>query len=89
MDNLESLIIQSAELMLIGMGTVFIILTMLIFLISLVSRLLPEEDQPMAVGNQPNSQIAQTTPTQKNNQTELVAVISSAIKAFKKNHPSN
>jgi len=87
MDNLKPLIIESAQLLLIGMGTVFIILVMLIFLINLTSKLLvnfaDEPDQLHARGGHATAQ--QTAQT--NN--ELIAVISTAIKAYRKRHNPN
>lgn len=84
MDTLEPLIIESVQLMLIGMSTVFIILVMLIFLINMVSSILPEEAElaPVAARN--------TKPTANNSTSikddELVAVIGAAISSFKKRH---
>jgi len=89
MDNLQTLLLESAELLLIGMGTVFIILIMLIFLITIVSRILPEETL-----EEPNYARGSSTPAasnvnkQKDNQ-ELIAVISSAVSAFRKRNSSN
>jgi oxaloacetate decarboxylase (Na+ extruding) subunit gamma len=41
--NIEALLLQSLQLLGLGMGAVFIILTLLIVIISMVSKLLPEE----------------------------------------------
>ncbi len=41
--DIETLLIQSLQLLGLGMGTVFIILTLLIGLIALVAKLLPAE----------------------------------------------
>jgi sodium pump decarboxylase gamma subunit len=85
MDNIQTLMIESLQLLFIGMGSVFIILGILIFLISTVSKLLPEEVVDQNFGR-PNP--GGTT----NNQTdykELIAVISAAINAFKKRNPSD
>lgn len=46
MSNIEQLMIQSLQLLGLGMGAVFIILTLLIVLISIVARLVPEEARP-------------------------------------------
>ena len=43
---METLLIQSLQLLGLGMGAVFIILTALIGLITLVSKLVPEETRP-------------------------------------------
>lgn len=84
MDNVQALMIESVQLLLIGMGSVFIILGVLIFLISTVSKLLPEE----AVEQFPTSSRTTTTPS-KNDNKELIAVISMAINAFKKSNSSH
>jgi oxaloacetate decarboxylase (Na+ extruding) subunit gamma len=85
MDNIQTLMIDSLQLLFIGMGSVFIILGILIFLISMISKILPEEvveqnfAKPKAVGH---------TNTQTDNK-ELIAVISTAISAFKKRNSTN
>ncbi len=85
MDELQPLIIASAQLMLIGMGTVFVILIMLIFLISLVSKLLPNEEYQPLTPNSPASTRTSTT-SLVGQDAELVAVISAAIKLYKQRH---
>ena len=84
MDNLQPLIIESLELLFIGMGTVFIILALLILLITLTSKLLvnfaDEPDQLHALGGHATSHQAGQT------NTEIIAVISSAIKTYKNSH---
>lgn len=87
MDNLQPLINESAQLMLIGMGTVFVILTMLIFLITFTSKLLENyADEPDEIHARSGHASAQKT-VQSNN--ELIAVISSAINTYKNRHNSN
>ena len=44
--DIETLLLQSLQLLGLGMGAVFIILTALIGLITLVSKLVPEETRP-------------------------------------------
>ena len=46
--DIESLLIQSLQLLGLGMGAVFIILTALIGLITLVAKLVPAETRPQA-----------------------------------------
>lgn len=41
--DIETLLLQSLQLLGLGMGAVFIILTLLIVIITLVSRIVPEE----------------------------------------------
>lgn len=83
MDNVQSLMIDSVQLLFIGMGTVFVILGLLIFLISLVSKILPEEivDHHFAPPNTARPVAKQT------DNKELIAVIGTAIKAFRKRNP--
>lgn len=87
MDNIQTLMIESVQLLFIGMGSVFIILGILIFLISTVSKMLPEEEviqhfaSPRTAGK--------ITKHSDNDNKELIAVISSAINAFKKRNPSD
>ena len=40
--NVEALLLQSLELLGLGMGSVFVILTLLIGIITLISRIVPE-----------------------------------------------
>ena len=44
--DIEHLLVQSLQLLGLGMGAVFIILSLLILLITIVSRLVPEEAAP-------------------------------------------
>ena len=82
MENLQPLINESLQLLLIGMGTVFVILIMLIFLITMVSKLFEDyEDEPVhPLTNNPGATAAGQA---KDSQDELVAVISAAIQVFK------
>ena len=41
--NIEQLLVESLQLLGLGMGAVFVILSLLILLITLVSKLVPEE----------------------------------------------
>ena len=88
MEKLQPLIIESAQLMLTGMGTVFLILVMLIFLINFVSKILSRfelEESPVFTKQTVSSakKSAETT------DHELIAVISGAINKYRKNHPAN
>ena len=83
MEALKPLIYESLQLLLIGMGTVFVILTMLIFLITLVSKLFAsyEDDSLQNVVHKPVTASAAAP-----GQEELIAVISAAIATYKKRH---
>ena len=87
MDNLNSLLLESLQLLLIGMGTVFVILVMLIFLITFVSRMLREEaiEEPHYASSASSTAVAQ----KKTDNNQLIAVISMAVSAYKKRHSSH
>lgn len=76
MTNIGSLLVDAAALMVTGMGVVFIFLTILIFLVRLMSKLVPQEVPPPI-----------TAPKAAKNQTNhtstvsphVVAAISAAI----------
>ena len=87
MDNLQHLIAESAQLLIIGMGTVFVILVMLIFLITWTSKLLARyQDEPAHV-SAPTKTISSDNAVKNDN--ELIAVISTAVNIFRKRHNTN
>ena len=71
--TIEQLLMQSLQLLAIGMGAVFTILCLLILLISIVSRLLPEETPPAAKPGAPKID------------SNHIAAISAAIHQYRKN----
>jgi oxaloacetate decarboxylase gamma subunit len=82
MENLQQLIIESLELLFLGMGTVFLILIMLIFLITLVSRLVAHyPDEPP--GGLVRKPVTVTSNPHVAEQDELVAVISAAVSVYR------
>ena len=87
MEQLLPLITQSLQLLLLGMGTVFVILVLLIFVINMTSKYLARfADEP-----EHTNISAMTNPLHRNtgtaDQSQLVAVVSAAISAYKRNHP--
>ena len=71
--EIEQLLMQSLQLLGLGMGSVFIILILLIAIISMVSKIVPEEmTAPPGIT---------TSSVDDNN----IAVISAAIKQYRKN----
>ncbi len=84
--NMQQLITQSAELMFIGMGAVFIILALLISVITLVSRLVqryaPEE--PAGYPQSPVSKPAGSEVRPGGNDEPIIAVIGAAIHAWRR-----
>lgn len=76
--NIDDLLLQSLQLLGLGMGSVFIILTLLIGIITLVSRLVPEvEIIPPAVP----TPVATTSAD-----TEHIAAIQAAIHKYRRTH---
>jgi oxaloacetate decarboxylase gamma subunit len=73
--NIDQLLTQSLQLLGLGMGSVFIILTLLIGIITLVSKLVPEELPVEA---------APTRETVAPIDTQHIAVIQAAIYKFRK-----
>ncbi|MEF1255838.1 MULTISPECIES: oxaloacetate decarboxylase subunit gamma [unclassified Vibrio] len=80
MDNIGSLLVDAATLMLTGMVVVFIFLTILVYLVRLMSKLLPEEvPEPIAVPNQNNKvQLPSSAVSPK-----VVAAISAAVHQYR------
>lgn len=55
MDNIGSLLVDAATLMITGMTVVFLFLTILVYLVRLMSKLVPEEvPEPIVTPNQNN-----------------------------------
>ena len=75
--ELEALLVQSLQLLGLGMGAVFTILVMLIFLISIISKLLPEETVTVPVPAPP--------PAPTGIDPAHVAAISAAVQQHRKN----
>ena len=73
--DINQLMIESLQLLALGMGAVFIILVSLIVLITLVSRILPEETPAPATAVKP------VTATTNN---DHVAAIAAAVQQYRK-----
>ncbi len=71
--DINQLLIESAQLLGLGMGAVFLILILLIVLIGLVARLVPEKPQPAAPSLQPGIP------------RDHIAAIVAAIRQYRKN----
>ena len=76
--NIDDLLSQSLQLLGLGMGSVFIILTLLIGIITLVSRLVPEAEPTPATVPAPSSSITANT--------EHIAAIQAAIHQYRRTH---
>ena len=75
--NIDALLTQSLQLLGLGMGSVFIILGLLIGIISIVSKLVPEQ-APIAT-------VAPTEPPATDNNAHIAA-IQAAIHKYRKSH---
>ncbi len=72
--DVNQLLIESLQLLGLGMGAVFVILMLLIGVISIVSRLVPEETVPTPA-----------TTTRSGVDPDHVAAISAALRQYRKN----
>ncbi|WP_122036722.1 oxaloacetate decarboxylase subunit gamma [Aliivibrio sp. EL58] len=82
MTDIGSLLLEAATLMLTGMGVVFVFLTILVYLVQLMSKLLPVELPPKQVlAVQKNLDPDQTTV-----QPQVIAAISAAVKLHRQKH---
>ena len=71
--EIDQLLVQSLQLLGLGMGAVFIILTLLILLITIVSKIVPEEASP-----------APPTAARPTINPDHIAAITAAIQQYKK-----
>ncbi len=76
-DNMDELMAQGLQLMALGMGTVFVFLTLLIGVISLVSHIIQKYDMEAenAVG------------AAQSGHDDLLEVISAAVQQYRADHP--
>jgi len=80
MIEIEQLLIQSLQLLGLGMGAVFTILILLIGLITLVSKIVPEETGPTLA--------AAPSPAKPAVNNDHIAAISAAVQQYRKNRNS-
>ncbi len=83
MEQLQPLILQSLEMLVIGMGTVFIILGLLILTINLVTNLVSRFAQEPEPPTFPTANRTERTTLQQDDR-EVLAVISAAINRYRK-----
>ncbi|WP_070963140.1 oxaloacetate decarboxylase subunit gamma [Vibrio sonorensis] len=80
MDNIGSLLVDAATLMATGMVVVFLFLTILVYLVRLMSSLVPEETpEPIATPNQNNRAQAPSSAVSP----KVVAAISAAVHQYR------
>jgi oxaloacetate decarboxylase gamma subunit len=81
MSHIESLLTQAATLMTTGMIVVFLFLTVMVYVVGLMSKLVPKETPPTTV------QSGHSAPAQINNKTtvssQVIAAISAAIHQYR------
>ena len=77
--DINQLLIDSLELLVLGMGAVFIILIALIAIITLVARILPEEAVPVSTASAEKSRATDGV------RADHVAAIAAAVKQYRKN----
>ncbi len=78
--NIDQLLLQSLQLLGLGMGSVFIILILLIGIIQVISKLVPEAELPPASA-------PALTPVEAN--TQHIAAIQAAIHRYRKTHSTS
>ncbi len=81
MTDIGSLLRESATLMVLGMAFVFIFLTLLVYLVSLMTRVLPREAPPI-VGKAPTSPV-QPVPGATTTHPQTIAAISAAVHRYR------
>lgn len=82
----NNLINEGLNLMLFGMGFVFVFLTLLVFATGLMSHLVTRyipEPAPAA----PRASRSKVIPVSATDDKQLIAVISSAVKKYRSQHP--
>ncbi|PML03453.1 oxaloacetate decarboxylase subunit gamma [Vibrio breoganii] len=78
MDNISGLLSEAASIMAIGMAMVFLFLTLLVFVVRLMSKLLPAEQPVAPVSPQNLKQVTQAESTHRV-EPKIVAAISAAV----------
>jgi oxaloacetate decarboxylase gamma subunit len=78
MDNIKELLLEAASLMAIGMAMVFLFLTILVFVVRLMSKLVPT-DEPLATTRPKNSKKIIRADSNDAVDPKVVAAISVAI----------
>ena len=80
---MSELMSEALSLMLVGMGFVFVFLTILVFLTGLMSKLVLK----YAPAPEPAAPVAKAAPQQNNvNDPQLLAVLSAAVAKYRSDH---
>ena len=78
MDNIKELLLEAASLMAIGMAMVFLFLTILVYVVRLMSRLVPTEE-PLTPTRPKNSKKIARADSSDIVDPKVVAAISAAV----------
>jgi oxaloacetate decarboxylase gamma subunit len=78
MTDIGSLMWEAAILMITGMSVVFVFLTTLVYIVRLMSKLVPEE-----LPAQPHTNTQRSTSISTNVKPEVVAAISAAVQQYR------
>ena len=81
--NIDQLLLQSLQLLGLGMGSVFIILSLLIVIINMIARLVPQTE----ITPTPATATISATPGTTN--TQHVAAIQAAVHQYRRSRQSN
>jgi len=81
MNNIGSLLFDAATLMVTGMAFVFLFLTLLVYLVTLMAKIVPQE-QPV-VPPVPSNKAKSAQPTTQGTNPQVVAAISAAVKQYR------
>ncbi|MBY8030891.1 oxaloacetate decarboxylase subunit gamma [Vibrio fluvialis] len=79
MTNIGSLLVDAATLMVTGMSVVFLFLTILVYLVRFMSKLVPQEVPPSFVAPVPAKKV---NPTSAAVSPQVVAAISAAVHQY-------
>ncbi|MBY7804656.1 oxaloacetate decarboxylase subunit gamma [Vibrio fluvialis] len=80
MTNIGSLLVDAATLMVTGMSVVFLFLTILVYLVRFMSKLVPQEVPPSFVAPVPAKKV---NPTSATVSPQVVAAISAAVHQYR------
>lgn len=82
--DISELLMEAANLMLVGMVSVFLFLGLLVLVVQSVAKLVPADELPVA----PKRPTTQTPAAQASNQVnpKLIAAISTAVQQYRNNN---
>jgi oxaloacetate decarboxylase gamma subunit len=81
MDNIGSLLGDAAVLMGTGMAFVFLFLTILVYLVTLMAKLVPQELPPVPLV--PSKKVQKNQPSAAGSDPKVIAAISAAVNQYR------